>query len=152
MKKNSFWGKLVAGIVVVAATATACYVFRDKIKAFLDSTGISETLSGFKKSIKELMPESEDEDDYFFFDDDDDFVDDVDSNTASEREYVSITITTPNDTSIEVESEPEQEEPAVDPTKDEVVPEAYENEGLSDVEDDADALEEEASLDGAISQ
>lgn len=152
MKKNSFFGKLVAGIVVVAAAATACYVFRDKIKAFLDSTGISEKLSGFKKSIKELMPESEDEDDDFFFDDDDDFVDDADSNTASEREYVSITITTPTETKVEVEPEATTEEPAVDTTKDEVVPEAYENEGLSDVEDDADALEEEAALDGSLHQ
>ncbi len=167
-KKKHPIRKLFALTTTIAAVGGACYVFRDKIKenaAFQSATNkLSDLLAKKGKNDVDLI---EDEND-----DEDEFADVFSDNSTDKREYTSITINSKKEESIptiditsaeETQSETEQKEsvPAENASEKKQSAgsgksgkkekndkaEAYENEGLSDLSEDTDALEEQDKLD-----
>ena len=162
-KNNHTLGKLLAFTTAAAAIGGACYVFRDKIKQSPIYQKAMDKLSGL------MDKDSEDfTDDDFFFDEEDTFSED----SAMDREYTSITmnakqeeeselsateddtesiptipfgsssfstpVSTPEPPTVTETAKPEQTEDTVS---------GYEYEGLSDVSEDPDVLEEQDRLD-----
>lgn len=160
-KKSGSIVKIVAFVAGIAAVGTACYVYKDKIKEFLEKNDVKGKLNQAKDFVSDKLSKNSNED---YFDDAEFFDDDVEEDTSN-RGYTSITITSGED-SEDSESE-EEATPAVEAVKEAVapveekvtipvedadskeeVPEGYEYEGLSDVSEDEDVLADEAALDG----
>ena len=113
-------GKLFKAAATIAAIGGVCYVFRDKIKnsTVYQSLDMDDKVEKVKNTIKEKMPTAEEADrDYFSLDDTP-----AGTNTA--------TTSQPEETAEEAES-----------------PVLYENDGLSDVSEDLDVIEEQDKLD-----
>lgn len=158
-KKNSTFGKLLAFTTTAAAIGGACYIFRDQIKESSIYKKASDKFSGLRNKMSDKFSNNEDD---FFFDDDfeDDFEDDVFSDDAkNNREYTSITINPKEEETSVTDVAKEMKEDisnAVEDLKessdkkDETTPEefsGYENEGLSDVDEDPDVLSDMDKLD-----
>lgn len=153
-------GKFIAFTTAVAAIGGTCYVFRDKIKQ-------SEIYNKIVNSLADRMNGDDDFD--TDFDDDFDDTDIFSENAKNDREYTSIQITSNTDAS--QADTPLDDIPQDDTTKDDtpdmkdtapseedkkdadivVNPSlsvsSYEYEGLSDVSEDPDTLEEQDKLD-----
>lgn len=158
-KKKSTLGKLLAFTTTVAAIGGTCYIFRDKIKQSSVYKMAADKCSDLweKWNTKDF----DDDDEDFFLEDEDEVFDDVFSEEEKKnREYTSITINQKDEEAEKPIEEPvekpasdvipaivtEEAEPEVsEKTEEEVI--AYENEGLSDVSEDPDVLEEQDQLD-----
>lgn len=152
-------GKLFKAAATIAAIGGVCYVFRDKIKnsTVYQSLDMDDKVEKVKHTIKEKMPAKEEtaDRDYFSLDD---AVDNTDTNaeaatvaesvsdvTAKVDDLLSDIPSTSEDTAPE---ETAAEEAATeDVAKEEESPILYENEGLSDVSEDLDVIEEQDKLD-----
>ena len=157
-------GKLFKAAATIAAIGGVCYVFRDKIKnsTVYQSLDMDDKLEKVKHTIKEKMPAKEEtaDRDYFSLDD---AVDNTDTNaeaatvaesvsdvTAKVDDLLSDIPSTSEDTAPEetVAEEAATEDTATeDVAKEEESPILYENEGLSDVSEDLDVIEEQDKLD-----
>ena len=153
-KKSGTIIKVVAFVAGIAAVGAACYIYKDKIKEFFEKIQIKEKLESAKAFISEKVNGNKDED---FFDDAEFFDDEaVDSEDSGNRGYTSINITSEENSAPEPkeaeapvsEDAVEQEETITEEDDSEDTP--FEYEGLSDVSEDEDVLEEEASLDGSL--
>lgn len=157
-------GKLFKAAATIAAIGGVCYVFRDKIKnsTVYQSLDMDDKVEKVKHTIKEKMPAKEEtaDRDYFSLDD---AVDNTDTNTeaATVAESVSDVTAKVDDLLSDIPSTSEDaapeetvaEEAATEDTatedvaKEEESPILYENEGLSDVSEDLDVIEEQDKLD-----
>ena len=157
-------GKLFKAAATIAAIGGVCYVFRDKIKnsTVYQSLDMDDKVEKVKHTIKERMPAKEEtaDRDYFSLDD---AVDNTDTNaeaatvaesvsdvTAKVDDLLSDIPSTSEDTAPEetVAEEAATEDTATeDVAKEEESPILYENEGLSDVSEDLDVIEEQDKLD-----
>lgn len=164
-KKKNTLGKLLAFTTTVAAIGGTCYIFRDKIKASPLYQKTADKLSSLKDNISDRFCDDDD----FFFDDEDDFEDDFDDIFADAepgREYTSITINAKDSDSDNASdtNAPEEVIPIInfnsslDSTNvateenskknaSDAEVSGYENEGLSDVSEDPDILEDQDKLD-----
>ena len=136
-KKNTF-GKLLAFTTAAAAIGGTCYIFRDKIKSCPLYQKATDMLSGLCGGITDKF----DEDDDFSFDDEDDF-EDVFTGAEHNREYTSITINAKDSSDSSKIITDEQSKENANAAK---ITE-YEHEGLSDVSEDPDTLEDQDKLD-----
>lgn len=172
-KKNHTLGKFLALTTTAAAIGGVCYVFRDQIK---QSTIYKKSTECFSKLFGKVSDKfCQDEDDFLFDDqeDDDTAFNDVFSEDAKKnREYTSITINQKeedddDDVAESSDSISEPKEDIKEIFSDDSIPTitfsdnlnasgnseendkvtAYENEGLSDVSEDPDVLEEQDKLD-----
>lgn len=151
-KNKSFFNKIVTVTATVAAVGGVCYVFRDKIK---NSSLYKLTLDKLSNLYERQGDDFDDDFEDFSFDDDDTFDEVFSEGEKSEREYTSITINAKEETQEETSKETAEEAtdnsiPTIDFTvKESEEPEvlSYENEGLSDVSEDPDVLEEQDKLD-----
>lgn len=157
-------GKLFKAAATIAAIGGVCYVFRDKIKnsTIYQSLDMDDKVEKVKHTIKEKMPAKEEtaDRDYFSLDD---AVDNTDTNAeaATVAESVSDVTAKVDDLLSDIPSTSEDaapeetvaEEAATEDTstedvaKEEESPILYENEGLSDVSEDLDVIEEQDKLD-----
>ena len=157
-------GKLFKAAATIAAIGGVCYVFRDKIKnsTVYQSLDMDDKVEKVKHTIKEKMPAKEEtaDRDYFSLDD---AVDNTDTNAeaATGAESVSDVTAKVDDLLSDIPSTSEDaapeetvaEEAATEDTstedvaKEEESPILYENEGLSDVSEDLDVIEEQDKLD-----
>lgn len=157
-------GKLFKAAATIAAIGGVCYVFRDKIKnsTVYQSLDMDDKVEKVKHTIKEKMPAKEEiaDRDYFSLDD---AVDNTDTNAeaATVAESVSDVTAKVDDLLSDIPSTSEDaapeetvaEEAATEDTstedvaKEEESPILYENEGLSDVSEDLDVIEEQDKLD-----
>lgn len=157
-------GKLFKAAATIAAIGGVCYVFRDKIKnsTVYQSLDMDDKVEKVKHTIKEKMPAKEEtaDRDYFSLDD---TVDNTDPNAeaATVAESVSDVTAKVDDLLSDIPSTSEDtapeetvaEEAATEDTsteyvaKEEESPILYENEGLSDVSEDLDVIEEQDKLD-----
>lgn len=151
-KKGGTIIKIVAVVAGIAAIGTACYVYRDKIKEFFEKIDLKSKLESAKAFINEKILGAKEDD---FFDDADFFDDDATEaeEDTSNRGYTSISINGDEDeeapaTKTMDDSAEEAEETVTAEDTEEDTP--FEYEGLSDVSEDEDVLEEEASLDGSL--
>lgn len=157
MAKKGALGKLIAFTTAVAAIGGVCYVFRDKIKESSAFKTASDKANDLYDTVKSKM--NKDDDDFFF--DDDDFFDETDdfadtNDSTGEREYTSI-LSKQSDSNTSEEADTTEETDTAEetdtseniPTIDfnSQSPTAYENEGLSDVSEDPDVLEDMDKLD-----
>lgn len=153
-KNKSTLGKLLAFTTTVAAIGGTCYIFRDKIKeSSIYKTAVDKCSDLWAKWNNK---DFDDEDDFFFDDEDENFEDVFSDEEKKNREYTSITIN-PKEEEISEEEIPEEIKESTDdaiPTISAEVKEendaevtGYENEGLSDVSEDPDVLEEQDQLD-----
>lgn len=156
-KKNPF-GKLLAFTSAIVAVGGTCYIFRDKIKASPLYSKSKDKLSDLINNASDKFASNDDDD--FLFDDD---FDDVFSTAERGREYTSITINAKddaNETEPEEANESETDDTSTDDSQEESIPiisfdrikndsktDQYENDGLSDVSEDPDTLEEQDKLD-----
>ena len=137
-------GKLFKAAATIAAIGGVCYVFRDKIKnsTVYQSLDMDDKVEKVKHTIKEKMPAKEEtaDRDYFSLDD---AVDNTDTNAeaATVAESVSDVTAKVDDLLSDIPSTSE------DAAKVEESPILYENEGLSDVSEDLDVIEEQDKLD-----
>ena len=164
-KKKHPIRKLFAFTTTIAAVGGTCYVFRDKIKKNSAFRSASDKLSDLitkKGKCNEDSPTDGVDDEF----------NDVFSDSNNEkREYTSITINSKKEVPIptiditpdkgaQSKAEKEEESATNKTTEDEkssskesskkedsTDPETYENEGLTDLSEDADALEEQDKLD-----
>lgn len=156
--------KLFKAAATIAAIGGVCYVFRDKIKnsTVYQSLDMDDKVEKVKHTIKEKMPAKEEiaDRDYFSLDD---AVDNTDTNAeaATVAESVSDVTAKVDDLLSDIPSTSEDaapeetvaEEAATEDTstedvaKEEESPILYENEGLSDVSEDLDVIEEQDKLD-----
>lgn len=152
-------GKLFKAAATIAAIGGVCYVFRDKIKnsTVYQSLDMDDKVEKVKHTIKEKMPAKEEtaDRDYFSLDD---AVDNTDTNTeaATVAESVSDVTAKVDDLLSDIPSTSEDAAPeetvaeeaaTEDVAKEEENPILYENEGLSDVSEDLDVIEEQDKLD-----
>ena len=157
-------GKLFKAAATIAAIGGVCYVFRDKIKnsTVYQSLDMDDKVEKVKHTIKEKMPAKEEtaDRDYFSLDD---AVDNTDTNaeaatvaesvsdvTAKVDDLLSDIPSTSEDTAPEetvVEEAATEDTSTEDVAKEEESPILYENEGLSDVSEDLDVIEEQDKLD-----
>ena len=162
-------GKLFKAAATIAAIGGVCYVFRDKIKnsTVYQSLDMDDKVEKVKHTIKEKMPAKEEtaDRDYFSLDD---AVDNTDTNaeaatvaesvsdvTAKVDDLLSDIPSTSEDTAPEetIAEEAATEDTSTEDTstedvaKEEESPILYENEGLSDVSEDLDVIEEQDKLD-----
>lgn len=159
-KNKSTLGKILAFTTTVAAIGGACYIFRDKIKQSSIYKAAADKCSDLWSKWNDN--EFEDEDDFFLEDEDETFDNVFTDEEKKNREYTSITINPKEEETIEesiptislteekveaeeITAEPEVAEAPVTDIAEEVT--AYENEGLSDVSEDPDVLEEQDQLD-----
>ena len=128
-------GKLFKAAATIAAIGGVCYVFRDKIKnsTVYQSLDMDDKVEKVKNTIKEKMPAKEEpERNYFSLDDAP-----VEGTIDQQSE---------NTSDISEETEHSTEEAAT-VTEEIESPILYENEGLSDVSEDLDVIEEQDKLD-----
>ena len=130
-------GKLFKAAATIAAIGGVCYVFRDKIKnsTVYQSLDMDDKVEKVKNTIKEKMPAKEEpERNYFSLDDApvEGTIDQQSENTSD--------ISADN-------AKPEGTEEAATVTEEIESPILYENEGLSDVSEDLDVIEEQDKLD-----
>lgn len=152
-------GKLFKAAATIAAIGGVCYVFRDKIKnsTVYQSLDMDDKVEKVKHTIKEKMPAKEEtaDRDYFSLDD---AVDNTDTNAeaATVAESVSDVTAKVDDLLSDIPSTSEDTAPeetiaeeaaTEDVAKEEESPILYENEGLSDVSEDLDVIEEQDKLD-----
>ena len=152
-------GKLFKAAATIAAIGGVCYVFRDKIKnsTVYQSLDMDDKVEKVKHTIKEKMPAKEGtaDRDYFSLDD---AVDNTDTNAeaATVAESVSDVTAKVDDLLSDIPSTSEDAAPeetvaeeaaTEDVAKEEESPILYENEGLSDVSEDLDVIEEQDKLD-----
>lgn len=157
-------GKLFKAAATIAAIGGVCYVFRDKIKnsTVYQSLDMDDKVEKVKHTIKEKMPAKEEtaDRDYFSLDD---TVDNTDTNaeaatvaesvsdvTAKVDDLLSDIPSTSEDTAPEetvAEEAATEDTSTEDVAKEEESPILYENEGLSDVSEDLDVIEEQDKLD-----
>ena len=152
-------GKLFKAVATIAAIGGVCYVFRDKIKnsTVYQSLDMDDKVEKVKHTIKEKMPAKEEtaDRDYFSLDD---TVDNTDTNAeaATVAESVSDVTAKVDDLLSDIPSTSEDAAPeetvaeeaaTEDVAKEEESPILYENEGLSDVSEDLDVIEEQDKLD-----
>ena len=148
-------GKLFKAAATIAAIGGVCYVFRDKIKnsTVYQSLDMDDKVEKVKHTIKEKMPAKEEtaDRDYFSLDD---AVDNTDTNAVAES--VSDVTAKVDDLLSDIPSTSEDAAPeetvaeeaaTEDVAKEEESPILYENEGLSDVSEDLDVIEEQDKLD-----
>ena len=134
-------GKLFKAAATIAAIGGVCYVFRDKIKnsTVYQSLDMDDKVEKVKNTIKEKMPAKEEpERNYFSLDDAP-----VEGTIAQQSEN-------PSDISADNAKPEETEhstEEAATVTEEIESPILYENEGLSDVSEDLDVIEEQDKLD-----
>lgn len=134
-------GKLFKAAATIAAIGGVCYVFRDKIKnsTVYQSLDMDDKVEKVKNTIKEKMPAKEEpERDYFSLDDApvEGTIDQQSENTSD--------ISADNAKPEETEHSTEE---AATVTEEIESPILYENEGLSDVSEDLDVIEEQDKLD-----
>lgn len=134
-------GKLFKAAATIAAIGGVCYVFRDKIKnsTVYQSLDMDDKVEKVKNTIKEKMPAKEEpERNYFSLDDApvDGTIDQQSENTSD--------ISADNAKPEETEHSTEE---AATVTEEIESPILYENEGLSDVSEDLDVIEEQDKLD-----
>ena len=134
-------GKLFKAAATIAAIGGVCYVFRDKIKnsTVYQSLDMDDKVEKVKNTIKEKMPEKEEpERNYFSLDDApvEGTIDQQSENTSD--------ISADNAKPEETEHSTEE---AATVTEEIESPILYENEGLSDVSEDLDVIEEQDKLD-----
>ena len=157
-------GKLFKAAATIAAIGGVCYVFRDKIKnsTVYQSLDMDDKVEKVKHTIKEKMPAKEEtaDRDYFSLDD---AVDNTDTNaeaatvaesvsdvTAKVDDLLSDIPSTSEDTAPEetvAEEAATEDTSTEDVAKEEESPILYENEGLSDVSEGLDVIEEQDKLD-----
>lgn len=163
--------KLLKVVVAAAAIGGVCYAFRDKIKEskVYQSLDVDDKVEKVKTTIKEKMPVKDDTDrDYFTLNEEDDTAATEAAESDSEAEAAATpaeeTISGSKDVSestadvtarvddllsdipeITIASEDISEPKAADEKDD--GPILYENEGLSDVSEDLDVIEEQDKLD-----
>ncbi len=148
-------GKLFKAAATIAAIGGVCYVFRDKIKnsTVYQSLDMDDKVEKVKNTIKEKMPATEEpERDYFSLDDapaegttdpQSENTSDIPADDAKPEETKSSA-----EEAATVTEETAAEETATDETSEEAEsPILYENEGLSDVSEDLDVIEEQDKLD-----
>ena len=134
--KNTF-GKLLAFTTTIAAIGGACYIFRDKIKQSSLYKLSAEKFSDIYDKLSNKVHTPEEEDDTF----EDETPDHI---TAAEDSIPTISfhsVTEP----VASSTENSKEESAISSDTTEVT--GYENEGLSDVSEDSDVLEDQDKLD-----
>lgn len=156
-KKGGTIIKIVAVLAGVAAVGTACYLYKDKIKEFFQKINLKDKIDTAKSFVTDKVLGTGDDD---FFDDADFFDDDPEEGDSDNgnRGYTSINITADDaDTEEETPADDTKEETsgATDATEEAAESEEeddtpYENEGLSDVSEDEDVLDEQTSLDGSL--
>ena len=134
-------GKLFKAAATIAAIGGVCYVFRDKIKnsTVYQSLDMDDKVEKVKNTIKEKMPAKEEpERNYFSLDDApvEGTIDQQSENTSD--------ISADNAKPEETEHSTEE---AATVTEELESPILYENEGLSDVSEDLDVIEEQDKLD-----
>ena len=134
-------GKLFKAAATIAAIGGVCYVFRDKIKnsTVYQSLDMDDKVEKVKNTIKEKMPAKEEpERNYFSLDDApvEGTIDQQSENTSD--------ISADNAKPEETEHSTEE---AATVTEEIESPILYENEGLSDVAEDLDVIEEQDKLD-----
>ena len=134
-------GKLFKDDATIAAIGGVCYVFRDKIKnsTVYQSLDMDDKVEKVKNTIKEKMPAKEEpERNYFSLDDApvEGTIDQQSENTSD--------ISADNAKPEETEHSTEE---AATVTEEIESPILYENEGLSDVSEDLDVIEEQDKLD-----
>lgn len=134
-------GKLFKAAATIAAIGGVCYVFRDKIKnsTVYQSLDMDDNVEKVKNTIKEKMPAKEEpERNYFSLDDApvEGTIDQQSENTSD--------ISADNAKPEETEHSTEE---AATVTEEIESPILYENEGLSDVSEDLDVIEEQDKLD-----
>lgn len=134
-------GKLFKAAATIAAIGGVCYVFRDKIKnsTVYQSLDMDDKVEKVKNTIKEKMPAKEEpERDYFSLDDApvEGTIDQQSENTSD----ISADDVKPKETEHSTEE-------AATVTEETESPILYENEGLSDVSEDLDVIEEQDKLD-----
>ena len=134
-------GKLFKAVATIAAIGGVCYVFRDKIKnsTVYQSLDMDDKVEKVKNTIKEKMPAKEEpERNYFSLDDApvEGTIDQQSENTSD--------ISADNAKPEETEHSTEE---AATVTEEIESPILYENEGLSDVSEDLDVIEEQDKLD-----
>lgn len=133
-------GKLFKAAATIAAIGGVCYVFRDKIKnsTVYQSLDMDDKVEKVKNTIKEKMPAKEEpERNYFSLDDApvEGTIDQQSENTSD--------ISADNAKPEETEHSTEE---AATVTEEIESPILYENEGLSDVSEDLDVIEEQDKL------
>ena len=134
-------GKLFKAAATIAAIGGVCYVFRDKIKnsTVYQSLDMDDKVEKVKNTIKEKMPAKEEpERNYFSLDDAP-----VEGTIDQQSENTSV-ISADNAKPEETEHSTEE---AATVTEEIESPILYENEGLSDVSEDLDVIEEQDKLD-----
>ena len=134
-------GKLFKAAATIAAIGGVCYVFRDKIKnsTVYQSLDMDDKVEKVKNTMKEKMPAKEEpERNYFSLDDApvEGTIDQQSENTSD--------ISADNAKPEETEHSTEE---AATVTEEIESPILYENEGLSDVSEDLDVIEEQDKLD-----
>ena len=131
-------GKLFKAAATIAAIGGVCYVFRDKIKnsTVYQSLDMDDKVEKVKHTIKEKMPAKEETADRDYFS-----LDDAVDNTDTNAEAVSDVTAKVDDLLSDIPSTSEDAAP------EEESPILYENEGLSDVSEDLDVIEEQDKLD-----
>ena len=134
-------GKLFKAAATIAAIGGVCYVFRDKIKnsTVYQSLDMDDMVEKVKNTIKEKMPaKAEPERNYFSLDDApvEGTIDQQSENTSD--------ISADN---VKPEGTEHSTEEAATVTEEIESPILYENEGLSDVSEDLDVIEEQDKLD-----
>ena len=134
-------GKLFKAAATIAAIGGVCYVFRDKIKnsTVYQSLDMDDKVEKVKNTIKEKMPAKEEpERNYFSLDEApvEGTIDQQSENTSD--------ISADNAKPEETEHSTEE---AATVTEEIESPILYENEGLSDVSEDLDVIEEQDKLD-----
>lgn len=148
-------GKLFKAAATIAAIGGVCYVFRDKIKSstVYQSLDMDDKVEKVKNTIKEKMPAKEEpERDYFSLDDApaDAATDQQSENTSdipAEDAKPEGTENSAEEAATVTEEAAAEEPPAEQPTEEAESPILYENEGLSDVSEDLDVIEEQDKLD-----
>lgn len=134
-------GKLFKAAATIAAIGGVCYVFLDKIKnsTVYQSLDMDDKVEKVKNTIKEKMPAKEEpERNYFSLDDApvEGTIDQQSENTSD----ISADNAKPEGTEHSTEE-------AATVTEEIESPILYENEGLSDVSEDLDVIEEQDKLD-----
>lgn len=134
-------GKLFKAAATIAAIGGVCYVFRDKIKnsTVYQSLDMDDKVEKVKNTIKEKMPAKEEPERNYFSLDDAPVEGTIDQQSENTSDI-------PADNAKPEETEHSTEEAAT-VTEEIESPILYENEGLSDVSEDLDVIEEQDKLD-----
>lgn len=134
-------GKLFKAAATIAAIGGVCYVFRDKIKnsTVYQSLDMDDKVEKVKNTIKEKMPAKEEPERNYFSVDDAPVEGTIDQQSENTSDISA-------DNAKPEETEHSTEEAAT-VTEEIESPILYENEGLSDVSEDLDVIEEQDKLD-----